>query len=292
MSIQEIQNPKAVTIQYKNVTAQIDLFGATVTSWKIDGEELMFVSSKSKRDGSKAVRGGIPIVFPQFGKEKAPNPAHALPQHGFARSFYWKHLEEEGVKDDSGVTAHFGLTHEDISKEVFDLWPFKFELKYSVTITEKELKTFVQVKNLNTDKELTLTPLLHTYFDVENIANVKVEGLKGLDYYNKVLDKNETQQDDHITIDQEVDRVYGNKNDDLLKLYKDEKSYFTFVTVNLPDVVVWNPWIKNAKAMSDMDDEEYHKFICVELGHVKEPIKVTPAPSINYLYGQIITYHP
>lgn len=37
-----------------------------------------FYSKQAKRDGSKAIRGGIPLCFPIFGtKEKI-----ALPQHG------------------------------------------------------------------------------------------------------------------------------------------------------------------------------------------------------------------
>jgi glucose-6-phosphate 1-epimerase len=44
---------------------QVYLYGATVTSWKLaDGEEQLFVSSKAILDGSKAIRGGIPVVFP------------------------------------------------------------------------------------------------------------------------------------------------------------------------------------------------------------------------------------
>lgn len=43
----------------------VHLFGATVISWKLaNGAEQLFVSSKAILDGSKAIRGGIPVVFP------------------------------------------------------------------------------------------------------------------------------------------------------------------------------------------------------------------------------------
>lgn len=46
-------------------SVQVYLYGATVTSWKLaNGEEQLFVSSKAILDGSKAIRGGIPVVFP------------------------------------------------------------------------------------------------------------------------------------------------------------------------------------------------------------------------------------
>ena len=43
----------------------VHLFGATVTSWKLaDGQEQLFLSEKAVLDGSKPIRGGIPVVFP------------------------------------------------------------------------------------------------------------------------------------------------------------------------------------------------------------------------------------
>src|SRR2546421_11248220 len=40
------------------------LYGAAITSWKSNGKENLFLSEKAVLDGSKAVRGGIPLVFP------------------------------------------------------------------------------------------------------------------------------------------------------------------------------------------------------------------------------------
>lgn len=42
----------------------IHLYGATVTSWKAHGQEQLFLSEKAILDGSKPIRGGIPLVFP------------------------------------------------------------------------------------------------------------------------------------------------------------------------------------------------------------------------------------
>lgn len=45
---------------------EVLLFGATVTSWKSDGgkTENLWLSDKADLTGSKAVRGGVPVVFP------------------------------------------------------------------------------------------------------------------------------------------------------------------------------------------------------------------------------------
>ena len=49
-----------------DVAWQILLHGATVLSWQVGKhkEEQLFLSDKAVLDGSKPVRGGIPLVFP------------------------------------------------------------------------------------------------------------------------------------------------------------------------------------------------------------------------------------
>lgn len=66
------QNPDAVVITLGNnarTSCFVNLWGATLTSWKVDGTELLFLSKKAVNDGAagKAIRGGIPLVFPQVG---------------------------------------------------------------------------------------------------------------------------------------------------------------------------------------------------------------------------------
>lgn len=44
---------------------EVLLYGATIISWKdAKGNEKLWLSEAAKLDGSKAVRGGIPLVFP------------------------------------------------------------------------------------------------------------------------------------------------------------------------------------------------------------------------------------
>jgi len=88
---------------------EILYYGATVISWKSpdvasgDPLERLFVSSKASLDGSKPVRGGIPIVFPVFGALELPQFSH-LKQHGYARSSTWS-FTTVLVDDDSSVSV-------------------------------------------------------------------------------------------------------------------------------------------------------------------------------------------
>lgn len=52
-------------IELKNETDSVKIYlhGATIISWTHQGKELLFLSSKALLDGSKPIRGGIPLVF-------------------------------------------------------------------------------------------------------------------------------------------------------------------------------------------------------------------------------------
>lgn len=61
------------------------------------------MSSKAVLDGSKAVRGGIPVVFPCFGPPEHPDHSK-LPQHGFARNEVWA-FDSVVMDNDAGVSV-------------------------------------------------------------------------------------------------------------------------------------------------------------------------------------------
>ncbi len=97
-------------------SAEILLFGATVISWKSPSTttsvptERLFVSSKSSLDGSKAVRGGIPVVFPFFGAPTKPEHSK-LPQHGFARNHVWSWDGGAVMDNEAGVSVRLSAFH-------------------------------------------------------------------------------------------------------------------------------------------------------------------------------------
>src|SRR5688572_16242384 len=81
-----------LTVDNPQATAQISLFGGQVLGFrpKHDGRERLFLSGKAKLDGSKSIRGGIPVCWPWFGAYKGGSPQQGLPAHGFARTRRWE----------------------------------------------------------------------------------------------------------------------------------------------------------------------------------------------------------
>ena len=65
-------------------SALVSLHGAHVLSWVSSGRERLYLSPRSVFDGQAAIRGGIPVCFPQF------NQRGPLPKHGFARNLGWR----------------------------------------------------------------------------------------------------------------------------------------------------------------------------------------------------------
>ncbi|RNA37478.1 glucose-6-phosphate 1-epimerase, partial [Brachionus plicatilis] len=243
---------------------EIYFHGATLTSWICDNEEKIFLSSKSVFDNKKAIRGGIPIVFPNFG------PWEKGPQHGFARIKKWT-IKDSPRKIDDTLRVVLSLKDDE---ETRALWNHKFELEYQVILGVKSLKTNLIVKNTGSE-EFDFTALLHTYFKVDDIGKVSVENFKGLNYIDKVKNgANEIEKREAITIDQETDRIYASTQNTLFINTGNE--ILTLDKNNLPDTVVWNPWIEKSKQMSDFDDEDFKRMICVEAGKVSSRTILKP----------------
>ena len=172
-------------IELKHGTANSSVtvvpFGATITSWKIDDQEYIFVSKTAIMDGSKAIRGGIPICFPNFG------PWEYGPQHGFARnSKNWQIPSEPKVDINTG-DVELTLILKDC-EETRKVWKNqKFTLQYKITLKEASLHLEVNVKNEG-DDDLDMTFCFHSYFTTSNLESVQVTNLKGLTYTDKTIE--------------------------------------------------------------------------------------------------------
>jgi len=246
-------------------SAAVHLFGATLLSWKCKGKENLFLSSKAKFDQKKAIRGGVPLVFPNFG------PWPLGPQHGFARIKPWTLAIPPTQRSHGNIMAVFSLEDD---KETRAMWDYKFKLVYTLELKEDSLVSTFVVHNQDT-KSIGFTCLLHTYFRVSDISQTSVIGLKGLKFSDSLkkdaTDETETRVE--VTIDQNVDRVYKDSPRHLHIISEGETARkIELITFNLPDTVVWNPWETKAQQMSDFDDLGYREMVCVEAGKVAEPV--------------------
>ncbi|KAK5663592.1 hypothetical protein OQA88_4023 [Cercophora sp. LCS_1] len=268
------------------------LHGATVTSWKdASGSEKLWLSSAAKLDGTKAVRGGIPVVFPVFGTSDKV----ALPQHGFARTSRWEFLgkstsesaSENGA--DLSVKLDFGLSGSGLDEETRKKWPYAFGLIYSVTLNRESLTTGLVVSN-DDDKAFEVQVLLHTYLRVKDVNQVEVTGLEGASYVDKVDGASTKTQSASVKITGETDRVYNPTSNNPVVVLEGGKKTFSVVRDNLVNVVVWNPWTDKAAGMGDFEPKDgYKNMLCVEPGSVSAWQSLEPGDA--YEGAQTITYY-
>ncbi|CAF1521896.1 unnamed protein product [Adineta steineri] len=265
MSITEFEYKNgfpAIRLTHPNGSASVEflLYGAHVLSWTVNDHELLFVSDQAIFEQGKAIRGGIPIVWPQFG----PGP---LPQHGFARVKPWR-IGKTNTTDNVSIELH--LSHDD---DTLKIWPHKFNLTLHIRLTEKSFYQELIVDNRD-DQTFEFTALFHTYFTVDDIKTTKISGLNNVTYLDKVDGgKTKTETNKIIEFTGETDRVYkdGGKNNNSISI---NDRIQVIGSNTMPDVVVWNPWQEKAKAAVDIGEHNYPKYVCVEVGHVSNPVQL------------------
>ena len=233
--------------------AEIYLHGAHVTSWTPAGSkvERLFLSRKSEYGPEDSIRGGIPVIFPQFAGQGP------IMKHGFARRMEWTLVKvEEGA---AGVTAHFQLNDNEFSRHI---WDHAFQTELAVRIGGQELELSLAVRNSGPEA-FHFTAALHTYLRVADIHETTIEGLGGKKYLDSAggsVDR--VQGDASLSFNGEVDRIYFDAPADLK--VRERESAMAVATQGFPDVVVWNPWIKGGAALEDLEEQGYIRMVCVE----------------------------
>ncbi|XVF60220.1 hypothetical protein PTKIN_Ptkin08bG0027300 [Pterospermum kingtungense] len=262
--------PRIVLTEPTGSSAEVLLYGGQVVSWKNERrEELLFMSTKTSWKPSKAIRGGIPVCFPQFGN------LGSLEQHGFAKNRMWSLDDDPSplppANHQSSVDLVLKSTEEDLK-----IWPRSFELRLRVTLSAGKLTLIPRVRN--TDKKaFSFTFALCNYLSVSDISEVRVEGLETLDYFDNLSNRERfTEQADAITFDSEFERVYLSTPTKIAIIDHEKKRTFELWKDGMPDAVVWNPWDKKAKALPDLGDEDYQSMLCVDSAAIETPIILKP----------------
>ena len=260
--------PKAVLQHESGSSATVYCYGAHVASWRnATGNELLFESSKVVYTSGKAIRGGIPIIFPQF--SKGP-----LPSHGLARISEWEVLRSAKGTDDALVLT-LRLRDTESSRA---LWPSRFECLYEVRLNET-LCTKLTVRNSG-NEAFQFTEALHSYFRVGKIDAVVVKGLAQASYLDSLRDRVTCAASGaELAIAGEVDRIYLDTPPTLEIVDQALGRRIVIEKENYRDTVVWNPWIERSKTFSDLGEEDFRYFVCVEVGNIAMPISLSPGNS-------------
>lgn len=227
------QLPAVYITSSSGARAIVTLFGAHLVSWTTaDGAEQLFCSARSSLDGSRAIRGGVPVIFPQF-NERGP-----IMRHGFARMSTW------ALIDSGDGFAVFALGPADLTPARAAEWPHAFGLRLRFDVQGAQLAMTLDVDNPGASA-FEFSAALHTYHRVADVSEVRIDGV----------------QADSLTIGESLDAIYGEVGD--IALHDGARTVRSTQT-GFTDAVVWNPGQAASASMADMGPDEYRGFICIE----------------------------
>lgn len=263
--------PSIETIQFHGIEALrlqaasgavaiVSRFGAQVLSWVTpDGRERLFLSDKARFDGSVAIRGGIPVCFPQFAE------LGSLPKHGLVRTRPWAVSSQSCA--DGYATATFAIGDDEATRA---LWPHAFRAELTVMVEAHRLDIELGIDNTG-DDSFDFTAALHTYLRVTEVEDAALAGLYGFKYRDAAgggqIRKESAPE---LLIEAETDRIYHDANRPLLLQAGNLSAGIN--NEGFPDVVVWNPWVEGCARIGDLGPTDFRRFLCVEAAAVRQPV--------------------
>ncbi len=306
-----------VTLTCRHGTATVLLFGATLISFRVQLQQeeeeeeeaqqvdqqqqwrdVVYLSPAAIHDGVTPTRGGVPIVFPQFG-------AGALIQHGFARRSLW-HVARK--QEDCVVLE---LRDGDATRTQ---WPFAFclslEVRLIAAINDGACPSLRMTLRVSDCTARNFQSLLHTYIHTPTLEGTSVSGLADKSYVDKVDHGNvvsplpQATTETRINIVGEVDRVYDSRPSGYSGcVHCPDGRVDVNVRCGIDDgdgndetlpacFVLWNPGPMKAAAMKDLTPDSYHNFVCLEAGALSTALQEPLTGSRQFYLQQTLSFVP
>jgi dihydroxy-acid dehydratase len=264
--------------------ATICLQGAHVVSFrpKSQQEPVVWVSDAAKFAAGKSIRGGAPVCWPWFG-------AHAseasFPAHGFARTVPWTVIGSR-KRNDSKTELTLQLADTEQTRKQ---WPYATRLTLTVIVSDK-LELQLATTNLG-DQPVQIGEALHTYLQISDVGSVKITGLEGCAFHDKVDNFAKKKQAGAIALKSEVDRVYVNTPAACVIEDAGLKRRIRIAKTGSLSTIVWTPWTEKAGQMGDMGKGKsgsgWREMVCVESANAMDNL-VTVAPGETHTLA--VTY--
>ena len=134
------------------------------------GLELLYLSPLVDVYPDNPIRGGIPLMFPQFG-DSGP-----LRKHGFVRDLQWNLVVE--TRDTDSKNLSYVL---DVKATDFPEWPFDASLQLNARLSLQTLSIGLSVQNTGA-QSFTFTGGFHPYFAISSRKDILLNGLDELPF--------------------------------------------------------------------------------------------------------------
>jgi glucose-6-phosphate 1-epimerase len=223
------------------------LRGAQVISW-IDarGVERLYRSPTSPLNGPQAVRGGVPVIFPQFA-------AHGpLMRHGFARTRDWTLQPFDASAPEPCIALRL---HNAVGDD--PQWPHACICTLTVSLQTNGLRMTLAIENTG-PTAFPFQAALHTYLAVGELAKARLIG---------VLPEGAV-----LLLGESIDHIFEAAAGPFQ--LDGPLGPLELVHTGFVDTVVWNPG-PNA-GLVDLPPGDHTRFVCVEAAVVVPPVVLAP----------------
>lgn len=267
-----------IIIDQPSYSARIALWGGHLVSFVPSGQaDLLF---QSENEGAQTRFGrrhfGVPVCWPWFGANTEDDD---LPAHGLARYFRWQ-LVEVGRFKNGDAKVVIRLASED-HPLIEEMWPHAFELRQVFRLGDGFSINF-SAANLS-DKDMSVSEALHTYFNVGDNHTAQVHGLEGVTYVDKFDDGKEKVQRGVVSPCEELDRVYRDAPDKVELVDPSLARKLLIESEGARSKVLWNPGEALAKLRTDMEEDDFRRFVCVETANALSNAYKIPAGDMHQL---------
>lgn len=256
--VAEISNAQA--------SASLCLQGAHLMSWQPGSQAVpvIWLSRDAKLAAGKSIRGGAPVCWPWFGAHTSES---GFPGHGFARTVSWR-MVESGTEPNGATRLTLRL---EASEKTRAQWSHDCRLDLTVIVGET-LRMEMTTENIGA-ADFIIGEALHTYFQIGDIGAVRVQGLEGGEYWDKVGGSMLKKQTGAINFSGETDRVYINTAAECVIEDDKLKRRIHIAKSGSLSTVVWTPWTDKANKMGDMGQPDgWREMVCVESANAMENV--------------------
>jgi glucose-6-phosphate 1-epimerase len=207
-------------------------------------------------DAENPRRGGVPILFPQFADRGD------LRKHGFVRDVLWKMVFHQREAFSEYLRYELNLTLSNSNH-----WPHKVLIQLDVVAKLKSITFSLMVKNLG-EIDFVWTGGFHPYLKIDNLLNIKIDGLMGCELENKYKPEQTYHSEKYISFDESPCESLFLSNSNLV--IHDDKKIFHFSSKGFSEWMIWNPGKTGVKDFLDIPADDWYKFMCVEPVNAKQ----------------------
>lgn len=226
-------------ITHSSCSAKVALQGAHLFSWqpKHAKQDVLWLSEIEPFKQGCAIRGGVPICYPNFA---AGLDGKQAPFHGFARTALWE-LDDATVEAD-GVHLTFRL-------QSYAKLEMRLGASCEIRFTHQS----------DTPSQLAL----HSYFKLADIRQTEISGLP--EHCFDALSQTQQTVTNPRKIAENVDCIY--QIEQPLSVISDlgNARHIEIEHQNAGEIVLWNPWHKPTAAMSE---QGYQTMVCIETARI------------------------